>query len=140
MLFIILGQYDYNDMQKVNRYLAPLFVVSYISLVGYGLVNIFLAIMTQSYDRLRSMYFDDYESLERQRRQEHAKGTGQPMETMGKKYRGQRGGGGRHRAAQRGHMALTPWEAIVRLVPICKNIKRQADEWYSGEVQERSYF
>ena len=128
-------------MQKVNRYLAPLFIVSYVSLVGYGLVNIFLAIMTQSYDRLRSMYFDDYEKLERQRREEHAKGTGQPMDTMGNGGRGRRREGGkRDRTAHRGHMALTPWEAIVRLVPICKDVKRQAEEWYSGEKQERSYY
>ena len=101
-------------------------------------MNIFLAIMTQSYDRLRSMYFDDYESLERQRRESHAKGTGQPMDTIGKEHGGR---GGRTRlVAQRGHMALTPWEALVRLIPICKDIKRQADEWYTGQPQERSYF
>ena len=39
---------------------SSFFASSYVALVGYGLVNLFLAIMTQSYDRLRQMYFDDY--------------------------------------------------------------------------------
>ena len=67
-MFIILGQCNYDDLRRVNRYLAPLYVMSYVALVGYGLINLFLhvAIMTQSYDRLRQMYFDDY-VLERKR-------------------------------------------------------------------------
>ena len=36
MLFIILGQYRYSDLQRVNQYLAPVFVISYVTLVGYG--------------------------------------------------------------------------------------------------------
>ena len=36
MLFIILGQYRYSDLKRVNQYLAPMFVISYVALVGYG--------------------------------------------------------------------------------------------------------
>ncbi len=72
-MFIILGQYNYDDLRRVNRYLAPLYVMSYVALVGYGLINLFLAIMTQSYDRLRQMYFDDYVQSEKDKLKEHLK-------------------------------------------------------------------
>ena len=94
------------------KHLAPIFVMSYVALVGYGLVNLFLAIMTQSYDRLRQMYFDDYVQNEAEKKKMHEKSVGTSLnDTKSKKKKNDN------------HMSMTAWQAATSLVPLFKDVK-----------------
>ena len=132
-MFIILGQYNYDDLRRVNRYLAPLYVMSYVALVGYGLINLFLAIMTQSYDRLRQMYFDDYVQSEKDKLKEHLKSVGTIDGGGGNSGHGGHGGhrgGGKKESGP--HMSLTPWQALISLIPLLKDVKKSVHNVSSG--------
>ena len=130
MLFIILGQYRYNDFQRVNRYLAPIFIISYVTLVGYGLVNLFLAIMTQSFDRLRQLYFDEYVGSEIKKKIQHEKTVGSDRQSVEQNNRNRNETG--NSMNDQNHLAMTPWQALTSLVPLLKDVKSKVQGWYRG--------
>ncbi|XP_018574958.1 polycystic kidney disease 2-like 1 protein, partial [Anoplophora glabripennis] len=49
LLRTILGDFDYPEIEKANRILAPIYFLSYIFLVFFVLLNMFLAIINDTY-------------------------------------------------------------------------------------------
>ncbi|KAJ8981840.1 hypothetical protein NQ317_001803 [Molorchus minor] len=49
LLRTILGDFDYAEIEQANRILAPIYFLSYIFLVFFVLLNMFLAIINDSY-------------------------------------------------------------------------------------------
>uniref|UniRef100_A0A1I7X3A0 PKD_channel domain-containing protein n=1 Tax=Heterorhabditis bacteriophora TaxID=37862 RepID=A0A1I7X3A0_HETBA len=49
LLRILLGDFDFHALKKANHIFGPLFFVTYIILVHYILMNMFLAIINDSY-------------------------------------------------------------------------------------------
>ena len=104
LLLALLGELNYNKLQDVNRYLAPLFVISYLAIMGMGLLNIFLAILTHSYNRLRMLYFDTSGISGVEKRPSSADGA----------------------------LVVTPWQALVALMPVCLDIRGYFRRWWRG--------
>ncbi|KNC48686.1 polycystin 2 [Thecamonas trahens ATCC 50062] len=53
LVLSILGEFDYSQIERSNRYLAPLFFFSYMLLVFFVLLNVFIAIISSSFDSVR---------------------------------------------------------------------------------------
>ena len=53
LVLSILGSFDYSEIEQSNRYLAPMFFFSYMLLVFFVLLNMFIAIINNAYDSVR---------------------------------------------------------------------------------------
>ena len=51
---IILGDFNFNDIQSANRYLGPLFFITFVFFVFFVLINMFLAIINDTYAEVKS--------------------------------------------------------------------------------------
>ncbi|XP_055374524.1 polycystic kidney disease 2-like 2 protein, partial [Condylostylus longicornis] len=54
MVRMILGDFNYPALEETNRFLGPIFFLSYIFLVFFILLNMFLAIINDSYSAIKS--------------------------------------------------------------------------------------
>ncbi|XP_066304092.1 polycystin-2-like protein 1 isoform X2 [Branchiostoma lanceolatum] len=50
---IILGDFDFNALEEANRVLGPMFFITYILLVFFVLLNMFLAIINDTYSEVK---------------------------------------------------------------------------------------
>ena len=50
---VILGDFDYGAMENANRYLGPIYFVTYVFIVLFVLLNMFLAIITDTYTEVK---------------------------------------------------------------------------------------
>lgn len=48
---ILLGNFDYDSMRSVNRILTPIFFLSYVAIVLFVLMNMFISILNDSYSK-----------------------------------------------------------------------------------------
>ncbi|PAA75824.1 hypothetical protein BOX15_Mlig005060g3, partial [Macrostomum lignano] len=51
---IILGDFDFNSLQTANRVLGPIFFILYVFFVFFVLINMFLAIINDTYSQVKS--------------------------------------------------------------------------------------
>ncbi|WKY04392.1 hypothetical protein Q1695_005412 [Nippostrongylus brasiliensis] len=54
LLRTILGDFNFHDLERTNRVLGPLFFISYVFLVFFVLLNMFLAIINDSYVEVKA--------------------------------------------------------------------------------------
>ena len=54
MFRIILGDFDYAEMENAQRALGPVYFLSYIFFVFFVLLNMFLAIINDTYAEVKS--------------------------------------------------------------------------------------
>ena len=50
---VILGDFNYSEMQDANRYLGPIYFVTYVFIVLFVLLNMFLAIINDTYAEVK---------------------------------------------------------------------------------------
>ncbi|XP_026464296.1 polycystin-2-like [Ctenocephalides felis] len=53
LLTTILGEFDYHEIEQANRVLGPIYFLSYIFFVFFVLLNMFLAIVTDTYSEVK---------------------------------------------------------------------------------------
>ena len=63
-LFIALGEMDYEGLKDVNPYWAPVFCISFVIIVSFVLINVFLATTAYVYDELLTVHFERYKEEE----------------------------------------------------------------------------
>ena len=51
---IILGDFNFREIEDANRFLGPLFFISYVFFVFFVLINMFLAIINDTYAEVKS--------------------------------------------------------------------------------------
>ncbi|KAH7636330.1 polycystin-2-like protein 1 [Dermatophagoides farinae] len=61
LLRLILGDFDFQAIENANRVLGPIFFLSYIFFVFFVLMNMFLAIINDTYAEVKSELKDDEE-------------------------------------------------------------------------------
>jgi polycystin 2 len=54
LLRTILGDFDFNSMEKANRILGPIFFLCYVFFVFFVLLNMFLAIINDTYSEVKA--------------------------------------------------------------------------------------
>ncbi|TRY80961.1 hypothetical protein TCAL_09384 [Tigriopus californicus] len=54
LLRIILGDFDFNEMEQTERYLGPLYFIAYVMIVFFILINMFLAIINDTYTEVKA--------------------------------------------------------------------------------------
>ena len=62
---ILLGFVTYGDLERVNRFWAPIYFVSYIVLVFFIMVNMFLAILNDSYAKVNEEMKDERDMVQK---------------------------------------------------------------------------
>jgi hypothetical protein len=97
--FILLGRMDYEAIQSVNEYWAPVFCISYIIVMSFVCVNVFLATTAYIYEELRMLHYKSYEKVENENRKRH------PSAVDPTKY------------------SVTFWDLLLTVAPIIKDLK-----------------
>ncbi|GLV43633.1 Polycystic kidney disease 2 [Carabus blaptoides fortunei] len=64
LLMTILGDFDYYEIEKSNKILAPVFFITYIFFVFFVLFNMFLAIITDTYSEVKDEIYLKKSELE----------------------------------------------------------------------------
>uniref|UniRef100_A0A1I7Y2U4 PKD_channel domain-containing protein n=1 Tax=Steinernema glaseri TaxID=37863 RepID=A0A1I7Y2U4_9BILA len=64
LLRTILGDFDFNALQKANRVLGPIFFLTYIFLVFFVLLNMFLAIINDAYSEVKGEFRKQADELQ----------------------------------------------------------------------------
>lgn len=61
LLRLILGDFNFYELEAANRVLGPIFFLSYIFFVFFVLMNMFLAIINDTYAEVKSEIYQDDE-------------------------------------------------------------------------------
>ncbi|VEL41502.1 unnamed protein product [Protopolystoma xenopodis] len=61
---IILGDFDFNALQSANRVIGPIYFVVYVFFVFFVLINMFIAIINDTYDEVKTEMKTSDDALE----------------------------------------------------------------------------
>ena len=61
---VILGDFDFNSLEAANRVLGPMFFLSYVFLVFFVLLNMFIAIINDTYAEIKEELANEKSEIE----------------------------------------------------------------------------
>ena len=64
MFRIILGDFDFNALESANRILGPLFFLTYVFFVFFVLMNMFIAIINDTYAEIKEEMINEKSEIE----------------------------------------------------------------------------
>jgi polycystin 2 len=61
---IILGDFDFNSLEAANRVLGPMFFLTYVFIVFFVLLNMFIAIINDTYAEIKEELANEKSEIE----------------------------------------------------------------------------
>ena len=102
--FIALGEMDYEGLRNVNPYWAPIFCVTFVIVVSFVLINVFLATTAYVYDELLTVHFQKYKEEER-------------ANTKRSKWE-----------QDDSMFSVTAWDLMLTMLPILKDVQKKFEK------------
>ena len=97
-VFLLLGQLDYEGLQSVNGFWAPVFSISYFLVMNFTCINLLLATTAYIYEELRLVYYKSYEKVENENRRRHPSAVDETL------------------------YSVTLWDLVLTMAPIVKDL------------------
>ena len=92
---------DYEALRNVNSYWAPIFCLTFVIVVSFVLINVFLATTAYVYDELLSVHFQKYKE------EEHANTKRSKWEQDDSMF------------------SVTSWDLLLTILPIMKDVQKK---------------
>ena len=110
-LFMLVGDLKYSELQDISPVWAPVFTISFVFLMSFICINVFLATMAYVYEKLRKVHFVKYDETERENR---SKFIWDRDETK---------------------FTVSCWDLVVTIAPVVSDIHAM----FSGERKKEEY-
>ena len=117
-VFLLLGNLDYEGLQSVNEFWAPVFSISFFLVMNFTCINLLLATTAYIYEELRLIYYKPYEKVENENRQRHPSAVDETL------------------------YSVTLWDILLTMAPIVKdlvNIVRPQKKSANGKKHFQDY-